>query len=46
MTPFRKLSAGFEWIGEAHRVLKSTGSFHFWGKSGFGEGLGLFKLAD
>jgi site-specific DNA-methyltransferase (adenine-specific) len=35
-----------KWITEAHRVLKTTGSFYLWGKIGFGKGFALFKLAD
>jgi len=34
------------WISEAHRVLKSNGSFYLWGKIGFGKGFALFKIAD
>jgi site-specific DNA-methyltransferase (adenine-specific) len=35
-----------EWIREAHRILKDTGSFYLWGKIGFGKGFALFRLAD
>jgi site-specific DNA-methyltransferase (adenine-specific) len=35
-----------EWIKEAQRVLKDTGSFYLWGKIGFGKGFALFKLVD
>ena len=35
-----------KWIQEAHRVLKTTGSFYLWGKIGFGNGFPLFKICD